>query len=190
MFEYCQTKPSELPRSAHILTEVHAEIHACNKVTGLKSQRKWLEKLIRTGSTNGLPDDLQELALEALSAMPEGDRLCHNDFWPGNIVMSEQGPIVIDWGGITIGNPLSDVARTLVLKEVGLLPHQPQNTKLLMVGFYGFYLKRYFRLRSGGEQEVIAWASIIAAACLGEDWTWLPKDWLLSQIRGPASFVR
>jgi uncharacterized protein (TIGR02172 family) len=190
MFEYCKKKQSELPRCARIMTKMHAEIHMCNKVTGLKSQREWLKKLIGAGSTNGLPEDLQIEMLETLSGMPEGDRLCHNDFWPGNIVMSKQGPVVIDWGGTAIGNPLSDVARTLVLKEVGLLPQQPQRNKQLMIGFYGSYLKRYFRLCPGDEQEVVVWASIIAAACLGDNWTWLPKDWLLRQIRGPASFVR
>ena len=44
-----------------------------------------------------------------------GDRLVHLDLHPMNVMMSANGPIVIDWTNASRGMPLTDVALTIVL---------------------------------------------------------------------------
>lgn len=51
-----------------------------------------------------------------LDAMPKHNKLCHGDFNPSNIIMTEDGtPYILDWSHATQGNASADVARTYLL---------------------------------------------------------------------------
>lgn len=51
-----------------------------------------------------------------LEAMPKHNKVCHGDFNPSNIIISEDGtPYIIDWSHATQGNASADVARTYLL---------------------------------------------------------------------------
>ncbi len=51
-----------------------------------------------------------------LEGMPKHNKVCHGDFRPSNIIVSEDGtPYVIDWAHATQGNASADVARTYLL---------------------------------------------------------------------------
>jgi aminoglycoside phosphotransferase (APT) family kinase protein len=56
--------------------------------------------------------------LHEIEAPPElGDgRLLHMDFHPGNVILSPDGPVVIDWGIARAGEPIleSEAVRRLV----------------------------------------------------------------------------
>jgi aminoglycoside phosphotransferase (APT) family kinase protein len=45
----------------------------------------------------------------------EGERLIHLDFHPDNVLLSERGPVVIDWANARGGKPALDVAMTWVI---------------------------------------------------------------------------
>ena len=48
--------------------------------------------------------------------MPKHNKLCHGDFNPSNIIVSDDGkPYIIDWSHATQGNASADVARTYLL---------------------------------------------------------------------------
>ena len=51
-----------------------------------------------------------------LEAMPKHAKLCHGDFNPSNIIITEDGtPYVLDWSHATQGNGSADAARTYLL---------------------------------------------------------------------------
>ena len=51
-----------------------------------------------------------------LEGMPKHDKVCHGDFNPSNIIITDEGvPYVIDWSHATQGNASADVARTYLL---------------------------------------------------------------------------
>lgn len=51
-----------------------------------------------------------------LESMPKGNSLCHGDFNPSNVIISEDGKAyIIDWSHATQGNPCADAARTYLL---------------------------------------------------------------------------
>ena len=51
-----------------------------------------------------------------LEGMPTHNKVCHGNFWPSNIIISEDGtPYVIDWSHVTQGNASADAARTYLL---------------------------------------------------------------------------
>ena len=51
-----------------------------------------------------------------LESMPKHNKVCHGDFNPSNIIITENGlPYIIDWSHATQGNASADVARTYLL---------------------------------------------------------------------------
>ena len=51
-----------------------------------------------------------------LEGMPKHNKVCHGDFNPSNIVVTESGlPYIIDWAHATQGNASADIARTYLL---------------------------------------------------------------------------
>jgi Ser/Thr protein kinase RdoA (MazF antagonist) len=167
-----------IARLAHAFAEVHAKIHTYGNIPELPSQRQLLPTIIRR--ITALPPDLKEATLKALDEMPEGDRLCHGDFHPYNVLMSPRGPIVIDWNNAHIGNPLEDVARsTLILSGV---PVSQPSYQALIEQFDRAYLERYFELRPGDQEQLVAWQPIVAAVRLSDS---IPEiqEWLLEHIR-------
>ncbi len=51
-----------------------------------------------------------------LAGMPKHKKVCHGDFNPSNIILTEDGtPYIIDWAHATQGNASADAARTYLL---------------------------------------------------------------------------
>ena len=51
-----------------------------------------------------------------LEGMPKHNKVCHGDFNPSNIIITENGiPYILDWSHATQGNASADVARTYLL---------------------------------------------------------------------------
>ncbi len=96
------------------------------RVTGPTMLKVLLHQPWRAHQLGGvLADMLQQLHLiEAPSWMPDslgpGDAVLHLDLHLSNVIMTEHGPVVIDWRNARRGAPMADVANTwLVLATAG-----------------------------------------------------------------------
>lgn len=162
------TRPWRMIGSACRLADLHARIHGVPGPAGIPSQQERLKAQV--DQAKGLSGDLRQAALRALERMPKGDRLCHGDFHPGNVILTERGPIVLDWIDATVGNPIADVARTSVLVEgecvVGTSLSRFQKTMVRLS--HRAYLHRYMRSRPGKEDDHMRWRPIIVAARMSE----------------------
>jgi aminoglycoside phosphotransferase (APT) family kinase protein len=94
---------------------------------------------------------------DALAAMPDGDRLCHGDFHPMNVLGTASAPVVIDWPDATRGDPAADACRSHLL---ALHHAEPLAAP---------YLEAYCRASSMRRDAILAWQPFIAAARLAED---------------------
>lgn len=176
--EESDAKPETVLQLAHLFAELHAEIHIRTNVPELPFLRPLLERVIHEIDT--LPLNLKEATLKALNQMPDGDRLCHGDFHPYNVLMSPQGPVIIDWNNAAVGDPLSDVARTTLMLS-GVSVSEPLYRSRIDQ-FVEAYLERYFQLRVDDQEQLVAWQPIVAAARLSDNIPEL-QEWLLEQIR-------
>jgi uncharacterized protein (TIGR02172 family) len=184
MFKMFQRRPWNAFRYGWRMAELQVALHTSTIPADLPSQRQILENNIC--HAEALPAPLRLKALAALETMPDGDRLCHGDFWPSNILLTAKGEIIIDWFRASRGNPLADLARTtnLVLGFTGT--HQIQrpfltfgSTKTSQIKnslfqvfcriCYPAYIKFYFKLCPGGEAEYRRWLPIVAAARLSDN---------------------
>ncbi len=71
-----------------------------------------------------LHDQLHEIpAPDCVPRLPDGgDRLIHLDLHPMNVILSQHGPVVIDWANASAGEAMSDVAASCVLLTCPEMP--------------------------------------------------------------------
>jgi tRNA A-37 threonylcarbamoyl transferase component Bud32 len=175
-------RPWNILRLADQMAGLHAEMHASTIQVDIPDQYQRLVNKINSASA--LPNDLQLKALGALEDMPKGKRLCHGDFHPGNILVSDNKAVTIDWVDATLGNPLADLARTAILHLGAVHTRQISNPlhKIMARIFHDRYIRTYFTLRPGGEGEYTRWQPIVAAARLSENIAEV-EGWLLKQAK-------
>ncbi|MDQ3250526.1 MAG: phosphotransferase [Chloroflexota bacterium] len=162
-------RPWQLLYIAHTMAQLHVDLHT-RVASTLPSTHQRLARKIE--QVERLPDSQRRAILQVLATLKDSDSLCHNDFHPANILLTTQGPIVIDWLDATQGNPLADVARTsLLIRFAGLPPPAMQRAgqAILRALLHTVYLRRYFQLRPGGQRELQRWLIPVTAARLLED---------------------
>jgi uncharacterized protein (TIGR02172 family) len=164
---------------AYEFAEAHAKIHSFEDIRVEMPQQKELFVSV-LHRTEVLPTDLRNEILKAIEEMPAGDRVCHGDYHPYNIIRSQRGLIVIDWNNSHLGDPIEDVARTkLILTGFSLMV--PTDGRA-MDRFTRAYLERYFAMHSEDQAQIEKWWPIVSAIRLLDN---IPeiRDWLLEQIR-------
>ena len=61
-------------------------------------------------SDSALPEEIATGILALIERLTPGDGLCHGDLHPDNVIMTAEGPRLIDWGGATRAPPWLDLA--------------------------------------------------------------------------------
>jgi aminoglycoside phosphotransferase (APT) family kinase protein len=156
--ERMRTEPTVVPRYLEILARLQARIHAhpADRLGNLK-----VRLAANIARTKHLEERQSQTLLSRLADMPEGDRLCHGDFHPMNVLGEVARPIVIDWPDACRGEPAADVCRSYLL------------LKLHAEEIADPYLKAYCRLNHMSQQKVLGWLPCVAAARLAEE---VPDD--------------
>jgi len=182
MLDAMQKAPWRAIQYGRHLAELHVKMHNSPSSAELPSQRRILIHKIQTAAA--LPASLKEAALSALQSLPDGDRVCHGDFHPANVLVTENGPVVIDWIDGSRGRPQADVARTTIISLGAAATAQISNPllKFFVRLFHTVYLRRYFTLRPHGKDEYRQWLPVVAAARLNENILEL-ESWLVHQAR-------
>ena len=94
-----------------------------------------------------------------LEAMPKHNKVCHGDFNPSNIIISEDGtPYILDWSHATQGNASADVARTYLLFYLAGDLNGAEK-----------YLNLFCKKSDTAKQYVQKWIPIVAASQLTKD---------------------
>ena len=169
MLTLLTSRPWLLIKLSRLLAELQSQLHE-RTVASLPPLNEHLQG--RIASSEHLTADMKAAAISVLEKLPGGGAVCHGDFHPDNVIMSERGPMIIDWNLACAGNPLSDVARTSLLLTLGEVPGFMARRRLIEA-FRGLahrlYLKRYMKLNVNVGDELKAWELPVAAARLSED---------------------
>jgi aminoglycoside phosphotransferase (APT) family kinase protein len=164
MLAMLERKPWLLVNLARRLAATHAEVHAVAAPAGLPSTKELLASKIENAP---LRPELQELGLEHAAALPDGDRLCHGDFHPGNVLVTRDAVSVIDWPLASRGPPAADYARSALLMSIGDPPPVSRLMRMLIIvgrrWFSHAYATAYERL-APADPEVVRHAHIAHVA--------------------------
>lgn len=175
MLDIATTRPWRLWSCARALAELQFAVHQC-AAPQLRSARTSVER--RIDNAPALSAGLRRLVLRAWAQLPDGDRLCHGDLHPDQIIVSSDGMVIIDWADAVQGNPLADIARTsLILRVSPLPPGAPLPMRLIVQAFRRMfhveYLRHILQLTGATEGQLAAWEAPVAAARLCEE---IPRE--------------
>ncbi len=164
-------KPWHLWSAGIVSGQLQAEIHDIAAPEGLPNLKEALTRQIE--SSDLVPPELAKFALDVLADLPDGDRLCHGDFHPGNIIRTDDRHVIIDWSNVVSGDPNADCARTQLMIQLGEPPPgAPTLIRLLAVvgrGVLGAAIRRgYRRHRKMDDSLVDKWLGPVMANRLNE----------------------
>ena len=169
MLQDMNARPWMLWKHARSLAELQITIHQ-KSISGLPTYKDRLRYGIEKSSQ--LNDELRKKVLVLLKTLPDGQNVCHGDYHPGNVFLTKNGPVVIDWMTACSGTPWADVARTSLILSIGAKAAGKQVRPIIRMAirlYHRSYLHRYLALTSSEENEFNRWAPVIAAARLNEE---------------------
>ena len=101
-----------------ILASLYLSVHKTPPPADVPSLRRWIEAVSQT-SRKILPEHIAAGVLTLIDRLPPEDGLCHADLHPGNVIMTSDGPRIIDWSGALRAAAIFDIARVHVsLSEI------------------------------------------------------------------------
>ena len=164
-------RPWRAPRIAKQLGVAQARLHQVEAPSELLDLHEVLaERLTRAAELSAG----QRAEVERrLASLPAGDRICHGDFHPGNVMLADDEPVIIDWTNAARGDPDADLARTTLLLGVGVIPGD-QSRMARTVDRLGrgivqsFWQRGYRSVRVPDPGRLEQWRTVWAAARLAE----------------------
>ncbi len=168
LMESLKNRPWALREAARLLADLHLQVHRA-EIPALPRVTDRLTRAVERAP--GLAEDARTSLLALLGRLPGGNAVCHGDFHPGNVYLTERGPIVLDWMDAARGNPLADVARTAVLFRAAVLPRDMPGRRVVDLtrrAFYRVYLRRYLAATPAAPGQLGAWMAVVAGARLAE----------------------
>jgi Ser/Thr protein kinase RdoA (MazF antagonist) len=170
MLSVLQRQPWRVLGLARALASTHLAVHQSQAPADLPELREVLAARINDVT---MPPHLRVYALRVLDGLPDGDRLCHGDYHPGNVLLAADRVAVIDWPNAARGAPEADHARTrLLLRWADPLPDTAPVFRALITAGRSVFAHGYARAyRRGSPQplrQVESWLVVHAAARLAE----------------------
>lgn len=134
----------------NLFVELQIEVHQ----TKAPLLNKMKDKLGYKIEQSDLPATQRMALRQMLDKKPMDLFLCHGDFFPANIIMTDASkPYIIDWAHASIGSRFADVCNTYldiwIEFSEGVAKH---------------YLSLYNQKTKSNEEDVLSWLSIVSAA--------------------------
>jgi len=164
-------KPWLIFRISRVTGRAHALLNQAPAPSSLPPVKERLRRLITTSAA--VPDAYREPALKALDGLPDGDRLLHGDFHPGNIMVSGGEPVVIDWSNAARGDPEADYARARIILQAGDVPPGTQivirvASKFARRLLIALYVRSYEKVRRPDRERLARWELPVLVARFSE----------------------
>lgn len=163
------SRPWTLYSAGRLLGRLHARLHEVRAPVSVPALKDNIRELVERRAEQ-VPADLAAEAMDHLAELPDGDRLCHGDFHPGNVLLTSVGPRVIDWAGASRGDPIADVCRSRLIIRMGAVPPQaPALVRRLDRAGRSWLLRSYLRAYGGPDPSALdRWQRLMVIARLAE----------------------
>jgi len=93
-----------------ILATLYNAVHKTAAAPGVVSLRDWMAAVSRS-DRDVLPEDVAAGVLGLVDRLPPADGLCHADLHPGNVIMTANGPKIVDWACAVRAPAVFDIGR-------------------------------------------------------------------------------
>ena len=164
-----EENPDKKAEYIELLVDLQMEVHSksCPLLNKLK------DKMSRKVADTEFDATTRYDLYARINDMPKHNKVCHGDFNPSNIVISEDGtPYILDWSHATQGNASADVARTYLLFWLNG-----------DISGAEIYLDKFCEKSNTEKQYVKKWMPLVAAAQSLEG-NEKEREFLMSWVRG------
>ena len=167
MWERMRADPGSVPGLIRQLIDLQTQVQA-TAMPELASMNVRLRTKISEASQLSLED--RHTAQGLLEQLPRGDALCHGDFHPANIILTERGPMILDWFDAATGEATADLVRSSLLmrppfdRSSWLAGSTPE----LLDRIHSHYIAELVRRGSLDADAFGAWEVVIAVARMSE----------------------
>ena len=112
MWDAIVEDPASVPSHAATLAEVHRQLAGLVPPATVPSFADRIRCKVRAAAPV-----VGVVAAEVLAVQPTGGPmvLCHGDLHPSNVILTVDGPMVVDWFDTGRGDPIADIARSTLL---------------------------------------------------------------------------
>jgi Ser/Thr protein kinase RdoA (MazF antagonist) len=100
-------------QTGEILASLYYSVHRAPASANVVSLRDWIFAASRQSDCM-LPKDIAHGVLGLIDRLSPGDGLCHADLHPGNVIMTADGPKIIDWACAVRAHAVFDIGRAHV----------------------------------------------------------------------------
>ncbi len=166
LLQYLTRRPDRLPWALDAMAKLQVRIHG-QRLPDFHKRRDILADDIFFAPMN---DRLRMAALERLEQLRDDDRLCHGDFHPANIIVTQDGGpnggalAVIDWSKAATGEPASDVVRSEMLMRFGPGEREAAWRGAARDLIAWWYVRRYRAAARLAPDSLDAWRGLVALA--------------------------
>ncbi len=184
LFAITARKPWRLISLSSLTARLHTNMHHQTAPLALPPVR---ESQRREIVSSGAPQEFIDAALKSLDRLPDGDRLLHGDFHPGNIMLGDQGPVIIDWTSAARGSPEADFAGSLLMLRLGEPPSfLPSLVRFLALFARSLMIRTYnrtYRRNIAVDEELLRAWQLPAAVALNRNGSAFDREKLDERIR-------
>lgn len=170
MWQRMLDEPSRIDDLVALLAETHRRILAAGPPDGVEGLVDRVGRKIE--AVEQVTSDERREALATLRELPKGAALLHGDLHPGNVLMSDDGPVVIDWFDASIGHPIADVVRSSLLMrplgDRGDSPHLPDGDVDTLLRVHDAYVGAMSDVVDAPAHQLRRWEAVIAISRLAE----------------------
>ncbi len=167
MWERMKAEPRSVPALVVQLVELQLEIQRTN-VSELSTMRDRLRQ--KVGGAVQITEEDRRKAHGLLAALPAGTALCHGDFHPANVILSDRGPIILDWFDAARGDITADFVRS------SLLMRPPTDRSAWLAGatpelldrVHSYYITELVRRGDFDVRTFGSWEAVMAVARMAE----------------------
>ena len=100
-------------RAGAILASLYMSVHKMPPPPEVPSLRRWIDHASQS-SRDRLPEHIATGVLTLVDRLPPEDGLCHSDLHSGNVIMTAEGPRIIDWACALRASGVFDITRVHV----------------------------------------------------------------------------
>jgi len=195
LWEAMQAEPDTAADLVGELTAVHQRVLRLGLPPGLPDSIERMQAKITMAPE--LSDDISAEAVALADSLPRGAAMLHGDLHPGNVLMSPDGPVIIDWFDAAIGHPVADVVRSSILLRpptpgVGVV-HLPGADAALLHLMHARYIDEFPDLLSNQADHLAHWEAVVGLSRLAEhaqrDESALWELWRRRELSGPSPLL-
>lgn len=169
MWEAALAEPDRCGEYGVVLADLQLALFDLVPPVSLPRQRDRLVSKIRRSA---LTDSSLAGAAHLFPPATLPPRVCHGDLHPGNVILGEGGPMVVDWFDVSRGDPIADIARSTILMSAGdgadAPRHLPGASRATLGALADAHLDRLRERMALPQSRLEHWRAIEAVARLAE----------------------